>query len=114
MGYIVIPHKTGQAYLPRLDGLEFLHVFDCLGNIPYLVGINHEHRASWPCILSLERGTVRVTALGAGWEVLQVVNDGADDQSATEVRIDICSNFHLDMVKSSSNSLLCETCNLLI
>ena len=83
--------KEQQAYLPRLDGLEFLHVLDCLRDVPYLVSIYHEHGARWTRVLPLERRTIRITAFGAGREVPWVVDDRADDQSTAEIIFDICS-----------------------
>lgn len=106
--------KEQQAYLPRLDGLEFLHVLDCLRDVPYLVSIYHEHGARWTRVLPLERRTIRITAFGAGREVPWVVDDRADDQSTAEIIFDICSDFHLEVVKASSDGLFCESRNLLV
>lgn len=109
-----LSRKERLVCLPRLDGLEFLHILDCLRDIPHLVGIDHEHRAGWTRVLPLELTTVGITAVGAGWEVLRVVDDRADDQSTAEIRFNICSNFHFEMIKTSSNGLFREPCNLLI
>lgn len=81
--------KNWLLFLPRLDGCEFLHILDCLRDIPHLVGIDHEHSAGWTHVLPLELTTVGITAVAAGWEVLRVIDDRADDQATAEIRFDI-------------------------
>jgi hypothetical protein len=114
MDVSTLSHKKRSVCLPGLNGLDFLHVLDCLRDIPHLVGIDHEHRAGWTRVLPLELTTVGITAVGAGWEVLRVVDDRADDQSTAEIRFDICSNFHFEVIKTSSDGLFREPRNLLI
>ena len=63
MDVSTLSREKGPACLPGLYGLEFLHVVDCLRDIPYLVGINHQHSAGWTRIFPLELRTVRITAL---------------------------------------------------
>ena len=59
--------------LPRLEGLQLLHVLDSLGDVPNLVGVDHEDTPGRSSVLALDR--LGVDVLPVVPDVLRVVDD---------------------------------------
>jgi len=89
--------RTCQGLLDKsgLDLREPLHILNSLRDIPDLVRINHKHIPRWLRVLSFD--AARVPSLR---RVSGVVNDGADDLPAAEVRLDIGADLHLEVVEA--------------
>jgi len=65
-------------------------------DIPYLVFINYEHIPRWPRVLSFD--AARARGFPSLRQVSGVIDDGADDLPAAEVRLNVEADLHLEVV----------------
>ena len=70
------------------DLLQQCYILDCLLHVPHLIRVDHRHDPRRPCILTLKRWTAWVVRRAAVWEVLWVVDDGADLSSTVSEHMD--------------------------
>ena len=93
--------RTRQGLLdkPGLDLREPLHKPNSPRDIPDLVRINHKHIPRWLRVLSFD--AARARGRPSLRRISGVVNDGADDLLAVEVRLNVRADLHLEVVEAS-------------
>lgn len=85
-------YDTGtRPDLPRLERLQLLHVLDSLGDVPNLVGVDHENTPGRSSVLALNR--LGVDVLPVVPDVLRVVDDRSDQHSSTEIVLPVGTDF---------------------
>ena len=70
------------------DLLQQRYILDYLLHVPHPIRIDHRHGPRRPCILTLKCWTAWVVRRVGVWEVLWVVDDGADLSSTASEHVD--------------------------
>ena len=84
----VLNHEEVDICTHQCDLLQRRHILDCLLHLPHLIRVNHRHGIRRPWSLTVKRWTVWVVWRVAVWEVLWVVDDGADFSSTVLEHVD--------------------------
>jgi len=100
--------------VPRLNLSEAFGVLDCLVHFPHLVRIDHQHRTCRSSILSLQLRTIGIPKFLALGQVFGIVNDGSHEFASSEVRPEVTSDLHLEVVETLRDSLFRQIEDFLI
>ena len=91
------------------------HVVDRLLHVPHLVRVDHEHRTGRTRVLPCEPWAAwQACGIGLGRDVLQVVDDRANQSAAPQVVREVCAHFHFEVVESGLDGFLCQPGDLLV
>ena len=102
---------------PPVPGLNFSQAFgvlDRLIHLPHLVRVNHQYCTRRSGILSLQFWAVRIPSLLVLGKVLGIVDDGSDESTSPEVRLEVASNFHLEVVEAFRDGFFCQVEDFLV
>jgi len=94
----VLVRCSGLLDKPGLDIRKPLHILDSLLDTPYLVRINHKYIPRWPRVLSFDAAPTR--GFSSLRQVSGIVNDGAGDLPAVEVRLNVGADLHFEVVEA--------------
>jgi len=108
------PRGKSRSPVPGLNFSQAFGVLDRLIHLPNLVRVNHQYRTRRSSIFSLQSWAVRIQRLLALGKVLRIVDDGSDEFTSSEVRLEVTSDFHLEVVETFRDSFFRQAKDLLI